>query len=66
MAADSLFSRDKTRELNALERAKEVNSNRTVAIKLRDCIVYVTPEQAANKKYIASLQKKYDKAREMW
>lgn len=66
MADDSLFLRDRSRELKALKMAKEVNANRTVAVKLRDCTVYVKPEQAADEKYIAGLQEKYDKSRKFW
>ncbi len=47
MANDSLFLRDRSREFKALERAKEVNACRTVAVKLRDCTVYIKPEQAS-------------------
>lgn len=66
MSDDSFFPLDRTREFKALEKAKEINANRTVAVKLRDCIVYVKPEQAADEKYMAGLQEKYDKARMKW
>ena len=66
MAEESLFLRGRSREFKALEKAKEVNACRTVAVKLRDCTVYIKPEQAADEKYVAGLQEKYDKARMMW
>ena len=66
MAEDSLFLRDRSRELKALEKAKEVNACRTVAVKLRDCTVFIKPEQAADEKYVAGLQAMYDKARRYW
>lgn len=66
MAEDSLFYRDREREHKVLERAKVVNAKRTVAIKLRGCTVYITPEQAADEKYVANLRKTYENTDVYW
>jgi len=65
MTDDLLFPLDRSSGLKALKKAKEVNANRTVAVKLRNCTVYITPEQAADEDYVAGLQEKYDK-RAFW
>ena len=66
MAEDSLFYRDREHEYKVLERAKAVNANRTVAIKVKGCTVYVTPEQAADENYMARLRQTYANTNIYW
>ena len=60
MAEDSLFLRDRQRELSALARAKEKNAAKTIPIRIRDGIVYITPQQAADENYMKRLKENYE------
>ena len=59
MADESLFVRDRRQELATLARAKERNASRTVPVRVYGGVVYVTPQQAADSKYMNRLMKNY-------
>lgn len=59
MALESLFTRDRKREREVLAYAKEKNSEKTVPIKVYGGIVLVTPQQAADKEYMARIKENY-------